>query len=94
MTLNHDIITQVKRAIREPFAWPGGYPVYTVMTDGELMCPSCAKSNFRQIVADTYARFGGSWRAAGAGVKWEGEAEPCCHCGKQLESAYGDPDAE
>lgn len=90
MRLSHDIISQVKRAIREPFAWPGGYPVYTVMADGELLCPDCAKANFTQIARDTYSRWGSSWRAAGAGVKWEGPAENCCHCNKALPSAYGD----
>ena len=94
MRLEHDIVAQVKHAIRAPYAWPGGYPVYTVMADGALLCPECARANFRQVVADTYARWGGCWRAAGAGVKWEGPAEPCCHCGKELESAYGGPAEE
>ncbi len=94
MGLEKNILTQVKQAIREPYAWPGGYPVYTVMADGELLCPHCARENYRQIVADTNARFGGTWRAAGAGVKWEGADEHCCHCGKNLPSAYGDPEAE
>ena len=87
--LAHDIVGQVKRAIREPFAWPGGYPVYTVMADGELLCTDCAAHNFKQIVADTYDRWGGSWSAAGAEVKWDGESEYCCNCGKELPSAYG-----
>ena len=90
MRLSHDIITQVKSAIRSPYAWPGGYPVYTVMGDGDLLCCDCARAEFRQIVRDTYARHGGCWRAAGAGVKWEGEPEPCGHCGKPLVSAYAD----
>lgn len=92
MRLEKNILTQVKQAIREPYAWPGGYPVYTVMADGELLCADCARQNYRQIVGDTLARFGGSWRAAGAGVKWEGPVEHCCNCGKDLDSAYGNPD--
>ena len=92
--LSKDIIGQVKRAIREPYAWPGGYPIYTVMSDGELLCPECARENFRQIVADTNARYGGSWRAAGADIKYEGPDEQCAHCSKPLPSAYGDPDSE
>ena len=90
MKLTHDIVTQVKRAIREPYAWPGGYPVYTVMADGELLCPDCAKANFRQIVADTYSRWDNNWRAAGAEVNWEGQGLTCCHCNKELQSAYGE----
>ncbi len=90
--LAREILGQVKRAIREPYAWPGGYPVYTVMADGELLCPECAKQNFRQIVADTNSRWNNNWRAAGAGVKWEGPDEHCCHCNKALPSAYGGED--
>ena len=85
-------LEQVKRAIREPYAWPGGYPVYTVMSDGELMCPQCACENFRQIVRDTKERdIRSGWCAEGAEVYWEGADEDCAHCGKALPSAYGDP---
>lgn len=90
MNLSHNIIGQVKSAIRNPYAWPGGYPVYTVMADGELLCPDCARTYFAQIVRDTYARWGGAWRAAGAEVKWEGEHDFCCQCCKPLPSAYGE----
>ena len=83
-------IEQVKRAIRELYAWPGGYPVYTVMSDGALLCAKCAKSEFRQIVRDTKLGFY-CWSAAGAEVLWESEApQYCAHCNAHLESAYGE----
>ncbi len=86
-------LEQVKRAIREPYAWPGGYPVYTVMSDGALLCPTCARENFRLIInaERSNERFG--WRAIGVSVYWEGPDRHCVHCGKPLQSAYGDPDA-
>ena len=84
------VIESVKRAIREPYAWPGGYPVYTVMYDGELLCPDCARAEFRQIVRDTRLHVG-CWQARGAEVLWESDTAPmCCHCGKTLQTAYGD----
>lgn len=83
------ILHQVKDAIRHPYAWPGGYPVFTILSDGEMLCADCAKANFRQIVEDTKSRCNGGWRAAGADVYWEGDDIPCGHCGKPLESAYG-----
>jgi len=82
-------LQKVKDAIRNPFAWPGGYPIYIVMADGELMCPDCARANYRLIVADTARHCRGSWQATGSMILWEG-TETCCHCGKVLESAYGD----
>ena len=87
-------IEQVKQAIREPYAWPGGYPVYTIMADGELLCPDCARHFFRQIVRSTKDKARDGWQAIGAEVYWEGPAQQCAHCGKTLESAYGDPNGE
>jgi len=81
-------INEVKNAIRSPFAWPGGYPVYTVMSDGEMLCCKCAKNNFKAIVAATKAGLRDGWKAEGAQILWEGE-EYCAHCGSILESAYG-----
>ena len=89
---SHQILTDVKNAIRHPYAWPGGYPVYTVLSDGELLCPACAKENFKLVAHSTihpYNRDG--WQAVGAEVFWEGEAT-CGHCGKPIESAYGNPE--
>ncbi len=87
--MKNTTLEQVKDAIRHPCAWPGGYPVYTIMTDGALLCPQCARENYRQIVHATKTRARSDWQAAGADVYWEGEPEPCGHCGKLLESAYG-----
>jgi hypothetical protein len=88
-----DIIQDVKHAIREPFSFPGGYPVYTVLTDGELLCPDCARENFRQIVSSTKEAekdfYSDIWEAIGTIILWEG-SEYCVHCSKLLESAYGE----
>lgn len=83
------ILEDVKRAIRQPYAWPGGYPVYTVLSDGELLCAKCARSEFRQIVRATKAQLRDGWQAAGAEILWEG-SENCAHCNEVLPSAYGE----
>lgn len=75
------ILKAVKQAIREPYAWPGGYPVYAICSDGELLCTECARENYRQIAS-------GQWAMAGLTVNWESENETCAHCGKILECAY------
>jgi hypothetical protein len=89
VSMKNAIIEQVKHAIREPHAWPGGYPVYTVLSDGELLCAKCARAEFRQIVRETKQRLDGGWRAAGAEILWEGK-ESCAHCHEDLPSAYGE----
>jgi hypothetical protein len=79
----------VKQAIREPYAWPGGYPIYTVMADGEMLCPACARAHFPQIARATRDGLRSGWEAAGAEILWESEAgETCAHCGVELAPAY------
>jgi hypothetical protein len=85
------ILQRVKSAIREPFAWPGGYPRYVVMADGELLCADCARKEYRQIIRATRDGLRDGWRAAGAEILWEGR-ETCAHCNAELPSAYGEPD--
>ena len=31
------ILRRVKQAIRQPYAWPGGYPLYVIMADGAAL---------------------------------------------------------
>jgi hypothetical protein len=89
--MKNNTLEQVKSAIRNPFAWPGGYPVYTVMSDGELLCPDCARKEYRQIVQSTKNHYRDGWQAEGTLILWEG-SDYCCHCNKELESAYGEND--
>ena len=92
--MRNTTVARVRRAIRHKYAWPGGYPVYTVLADGALLCADCARANYRLISEQTrHPELDGGWCAAGAEIYWEGPSEPCGHCGKPLESAYGDPDA-
>lgn len=85
------ILKGVKNAIREPYDWPGGYPVYTVMSDGGLMCADCARKNYKRIAQATLMRDHlSSWFSFGCMVLWEGTGDQCCNCNKDLESAYGE----
>lgn len=80
-------LNEVKEAIRNPFTWPGGYPIYTLMSDGELLCSDCARENYREIVGDTKNDLSGCWAVSGSMILWEG-LEYCSHCYKKLETAY------
>ena len=85
------VLRAVKNAIREPFAFPGGYAKRLVMYDGEMMCHACARENFKLIAQSTIAHDRDGWQAIGAMIHWEGPAENCAHCGRELPSEYGDP---
>lgn len=80
---------EYRDARKTPNAWPGGYPLYFVMEDGGAMCHACGKSAWRTIVR-TWNTPRAGWRPEAIDVNWEDTELVCCHCGKQIESAYGD----
>ena len=41
--MRNSTLIRVREAIRNPYAWPGGYPIYTVLYDGALLCATCAR---------------------------------------------------
>lgn len=85
----------------EKYAWPGGYPIYYLARDGwreddgrlvlnthdrseNVCCPDCATDTdqWPDIII------------TGQDIHYEGEPLQCEYCNKEIESAYGDPDAE
>lgn len=90
MATQREILRDVYRAARHPFAFPGGYPLVLVMYDGEMCCTQCAAKEFRQIADATLNRDRSGWRVAGVEVYWEGPAVACCNCDGMIESAYGE----
>ena len=64
------------------YAGPGGYPILYVDKCGNVLCPDCAN---REV--DPSQEF------VGYSIFYEGKPEKCEDCGKEIASAYGDPDA-
>jgi hypothetical protein len=85
-----ELMKQVKDAIRQPYAWPGGYPISIIMDDGGILCPKCARDNFRQVAHDTVVRGWSQtgWSVSAVDVLWEGD-NYCDNCNAFM-SAYGD----
>jgi hypothetical protein len=73
--------------VREPWVWPGGYPLYGLMDDGGAICRFCAEEE-REWIALTDGRDG--WCVVRLEVNWEGEGMCCDCCGKWIEAAYGE----
>ena len=89
----NETMQAVKEFIRQPNAFPGGYPKALFMTDGECLCAKCAKENYRLIstALRTDDKWSG-WHPFGVDIYWEGAPIICAHCGGQIESAYGEPE--
>lgn len=90
----NQLLIEVREFIRQPYAWPGGYPKILILHDGATICAKCAKGEYRQISNETRHCLSGGWRAAAVGVHWEGAPVICEHCSAETESAYGDPEAD
>lgn len=86
------ILREVREFARTPYAWPGGYPKILVMSDGECLCASCARKEYRLISLATRDGLRSGWEAEGVDIHWEGEPLTCANCNAEIESAYGPVD--
>jgi hypothetical protein len=85
-------ISDFRRAIRNgPYAWPGGYPLYFVMADGEALSFRAARDNRRAILsAIAYKGTDEQWRPIGMEINYEDADLWCAHRAEKIESAYAD----
>lgn len=72
------------------FAWPGGYPMYFMMSDGESMSFESARREFRQIVEAIQNKSSDGWRVVACDINYENGDLFCCHSGERIESAYAE----
>ena len=88
-------VKDLKQFIRSNgFAWPGGYPMFLLMVDGECIDAQSARENYRQIreCMRTPAGANRDWLPMVVDIHWEGEPMECAHSGRMIESAYGVPE--
>jgi len=75
--------------VKHPYAWPGGYPKYAVLADGESLCHHCADSEAELIDnADPEYPNDDQWRIVAVEINYEDTDLYCSNCGEQIESAY------
>jgi hypothetical protein len=66
-------------AVNEPlpkYAWPGGYPLYYIDGEDDVLCPRCAN------------RTGASQTAVEYDINWEDPELTCDDCGTVIKCAY------
>ena len=86
-----DLSHQVRQAIRDKYCWPGGYPLFLLCADGEVLCPDCARREWK-LVAQAIRHPGTDkqWEIVAVDVNWEDPDMYCAHCNNNLDSAYGE----
>ena len=77
----------------QPWAWPGGYPLYAITSDGAALCPSCVTKERAQIFRSTHEKSRDGWAIEGIDANWEDASLYCDHCSKRIESAYAEDEA-
>lgn len=87
-------IADFRRDIRQPYAWPGGYPRFFIASDGEALSFAAARENVRTILDSIHNRHSDGWRIVGCEINWEDAELFCSHTNKRIESAYAEPEEE
>lgn len=75
-----------------PYAWPGGYPMYFITSDGAALCFASAEKNaglIRESIAEN-SRDG--WRVVAVDVNWEDPELFCDDTSTRIPSAYAEVD--
>lgn len=92
--MNINTPADLARALNQgPYAWPGGYPLFFITSDGAALSFDSAKSEAKlicQAIRDNDTRCG--WHVCAVDVNWEDPALYCDHSGKRIESAYAEED--
>ena len=46
MSAAAELLRRVRAMARERYAWPGGYALALVTTDGGILCPDCVRAEY------------------------------------------------
>ena len=76
-----------------PWAWPGGYPLFFISSDGEAISFAAAKDNAALIGDAIDENDNSGWRVMAVDINWEDAALYCAHTGERIPSAYGEDGA-
>ena len=89
--MNVKTTKDLKTALRNgQWAWPGGYPLYFITSDGAALSFDAVRSEYRQVINAVRHRLNDGWRVVAVEINYEDSDLYCDHTGQRIESAYGD----
>lgn len=84
---------QLKQAIRDKFAWPGGYEMYGITSDGGVLCCGCMKDEYHQIAWSRKHRVSDGWQVVVVDHAGNTDSQTNCdHCNKEIVEGYQEED--
>jgi hypothetical protein len=86
-------ISDFRKAMRiGPYAWPGGYPLYFITSDGAALSFDAAKAERRNILEAIRDKDNNGWRIVGMDINYEDGELYCEHTNERIPSAYAEPE--
>ena len=72
-----------------PYAWPGGYPMFFIMKDGEPLSFKAANAEKERIIeAIKDPHDSDTWKPIDVDINWEDDDLFCAHTGEKIYPAY------
>ena len=80
--MNIQTVSDFRRAVRfGPFAWPGGYDIMFLTSDGGTLCNACVNAERRNIADSIATKCNDGWRVTAAFSTADcDEMQVCDHC--------------
>lgn len=68
------------------YAWPGGYQMAFITSDGGLLCFECVRAEYSNVIWSIKNKVGDGWRVIACDILYEAPDGPeyCSHCNKIL----------
>jgi hypothetical protein len=74
---------ELRKAIRNKYAWPGGYEMYGVTSDGSVLCCECMRQEYPQIAYARRHNLSDGWKVEGIDLTCNDEdIVTCDHCSR------------
>ena len=85
-----DNTLQLRATLRAgAYAWPGGYPMFFITSDGESLSFESVRDEYYQCAYSMRHRIDDGWRIVGCDINYEDTELTCDHSGARIPSAYG-----
>ncbi len=86
---NIENCNQLKATLRNgQWAWPGGYPLYFICSDGAALSFDSVKKELRNILHSIKYDYNDGWRVVACDINYENNELYCDHSGEKIEAAY------
>ena len=70
------------------FAWPGGYQMFFITSDGAALSFDSVRKNLRSVLDSIRTHCNDGWRVVACDINYEDTELTCDHSGESIPAAY------